>query len=74
MIRWRTVSLTDPAGYKCFLYDFVPKTANLLGYVSYLTDNSTEPYPARGWPENDQVKEEQRADYYAKATVISQYN
>ena len=70
VIRWRTVSLTGTANYKCFLYDFVPKTANLLGYVSYLTDNSTEPYPARGWPENNTVNEEARADYYAKATVL----
>ncbi|KAG8154931.1 AidA/PixA family protein [Burkholderia catarinensis] len=70
VIHWRTVSLTDTADYKCFLHNFIPKTANLLSNVTYLTANTTEPYPAPGWPGNNQVKEEPRADYYAQATVL----
>ncbi|AXF24877.1 hypothetical protein CUJ89_32110 [Burkholderia pyrrocinia] len=71
LIHWRTVSLTDTADYKCFLYRLTPRGANRLGNVSYLTANITEPYPAQGWPENNQVNEEPRADYYAEARVRS---
>ncbi|EDT06278.1 AidA/PixA family protein [Burkholderia ambifaria] len=71
VIRWRTVSLTDTADYKCFLYSFKAIGTNRLGEVSYITANVAEPYPASGWPGNNQVKEELRADYYAQATVLS---
>ncbi|MBY8609657.1 MAG: inclusion body family protein [Burkholderia sp.] len=70
VIRWRTVSLTDVADYKCFLYRFTAISGALLSEVSYLTANVTEPYPAAGWPGSNRVNEEPRADYYAQATVI----
>ncbi|RQS12941.1 hypothetical protein DIE07_07595 [Burkholderia sp. Bp9002] len=71
VIRWRTVSLTAAADYKCFLYQFVPLGVNLLGPTTFQTANIAEPYPAPGWPENNRVNEEPRADYYAQATVLS---
>lgn len=71
VIRWRTVSLTDTADYKCFLYHFKAIGTNRLGDISYITANIIEPYPAPGWPENNRVNEEPRADYYAQATVRS---
>ena len=71
VIRWRTVSLTDTADYKCFLYRFTAIGPNRLGQVSYLTANVTEPYPAPGWPDNNHVNVVPRADYYAQATVLS---
>lgn len=71
LIRWRTVSLTDTANYKCFLYSFKANGVNRLGEVSYITTNVAEPYPAPGWPDNNHVNEESRADYYAHATALS---
>ena len=71
MIYWRTVSLTDTENYKCFLYSIQAISGNLLGYVSHMTENTTEPYPAQGWPDNNSVKTELRADYWAQATVLS---
>ncbi|MBN3817982.1 hypothetical protein G3N57_15800 [Paraburkholderia sp. Se-20369] len=75
IIRWRTVSLTDAADYKCFLYRFKwvgsSTGRDLLGPVTFQTANIAEPYPAQGWPENNKVNEEPTADYYAQATVLS---
>ncbi|KVU45840.1 hypothetical protein WK69_14930 [Burkholderia ubonensis] len=71
VIRWRTVSLTDQADYKCFLYRFKSYGANLLSDVHYLTTNINQPYPLQGWPDNNLVGEEKRADYYAQATVLA---
>ncbi|MCU9956124.1 MULTISPECIES: AidA/PixA family protein [Burkholderia] len=70
-IYWRTVSLTDTENYKCFLYRFKAIGRNLLGEVSYRTENVTEPYPVQGWPDDNSVKTEQRADYWAQATVLA---
>ncbi|AWV02848.1 hypothetical protein DM992_26165 [Burkholderia sp. JP2-270] len=71
VIYWRTVSLTYTESYKCFLYRFKAITRNLLGEVSYHTENVNEPYPVQGWPDNNSVKAEQRADYWAQATVLA---
>ncbi|WP_338640701.1 AidA/PixA family protein [Burkholderia pyrrocinia] len=69
-IYWRTVSLTDKENYKCFLYRFKATGRNLLGEVTYHTENVYEPYPEQGWPDSNGVKTEQRADYWAQATVL----
>lgn len=70
-IYWRTASLTYTESYKCFLYRLEAITGDLLGDISYHTENVNEPYPVQGWPDNNSVKAEQRADYWVQATVRS---
>jgi len=73
IIRWRTISLTDVADYKCFIHTFkfigytAPEKAPLSTPIFEHTF-PTEPDPAPGWP-NGGVQERPSSDFYWQATA-----
>ncbi|WP_175772136.1 AidA/PixA family protein [Paraburkholderia phenazinium] len=72
-IRFRTLSLTDAADYKCFIHHTnVSKNKELLVPDNFTFNclNVDEPYPAPGWPANG-VSSEKRADYFWQTTAES---
>ncbi|HDR9509153.1 hypothetical protein C5615_16515 [Burkholderia cepacia] len=73
VIRWRTISLTDVADYKCFIHTFKIMSVTApedppLSSPKFEHSYPSEPDPAPGWPNNG-VKERPGSDFYWHATA-----